>query len=34
MTLIARLPAWIKHAKNRTEVLHAIDRIRTSFIAY
>ena len=33
MTLIARLPAWIKHAKNRDEMLHAIARIRTSLIA-
>lgn len=30
MTLVARLPAWIKSAKNRTEVLHAIDRLRAS----
>lgn len=33
MTLVARLPAWIKHAKNRDEVLRAIDRIRTSLVA-
>ncbi|MFB7935753.1 hypothetical protein [Streptomyces sp. NPDC056049] len=26
MTLVARLPAWIKHAKNRDEVLRAIRR--------
>ncbi|ARP74224.1 hypothetical protein LK07_17960 [Streptomyces pluripotens] len=30
MTLIARLPTWIKHAKNRGEMLHAIARIRGS----
>ena len=30
MTLVAKLPAWIKSAKNRTEVLHAIDRLRAS----
>lgn len=30
MTLVARLPAWIKSAKNRTEVLRAIDRLRAS----
>ncbi|MGW0828128.1 hypothetical protein [Streptomyces sp. NPDC002845] len=28
MTYVARLPAWIKSAKNRDEVLRAIDRIR------
>ena len=33
MTLLARLPAWIKHAKNRDEVLHAIDRIRAQLVA-
>jgi hypothetical protein len=33
MTLIARLPAWLKHAKNRDEVLHAIARVRTALIA-
>jgi hypothetical protein len=33
MTLVARLPAWIKSAKNRDEVLHAIDRIRASVTA-
>ncbi|MFG3515134.1 hypothetical protein [Streptomyces bobili] len=30
MTYIARLPAWIKSAKNRTEVLRVIDRLRAS----
>ena len=30
MTLVARLPAWIKSAKNRGEVLRAIDRLRGS----
>ncbi|MFF9622383.1 hypothetical protein [Streptomyces griseosporeus] len=29
-TLVARLPAWIKSAKNRDEVLRAIDRLRAS----
>ncbi len=33
MTLVARLPRWIKNAKNRDEVLRAIDRIRTSLTA-
>ncbi|MGK5730012.1 hypothetical protein [Streptomyces sp. URMC 124] len=32
MTFIARLPGWVKQAKNRTEVLRAIDRIRTSLV--
>ncbi|MCF3130818.1 hypothetical protein [Streptomyces olivochromogenes] len=32
MTLIARLPAWIKSAKNRDEVLRAIERIRSSLV--
>ncbi|MFC9390075.1 hypothetical protein [Streptomyces venezuelae] len=30
MSLIARLPAWIKRAKNRTEVLRGIGRLRAS----
>ncbi|MFD8201195.1 hypothetical protein [Streptomyces sp. NPDC059701] len=30
MTVVARLPAWMQHAKNRDEVLRAIDRIHTS----
>jgi hypothetical protein len=33
MTCIARLPAWIKSAENRTEVLRAIDRLRASVTA-
>jgi hypothetical protein len=33
MTLVARLPVWIKYAKNRDEVLRAIDRIRASLTA-
>ncbi|PNG23401.1 hypothetical protein C1J00_04140 [Streptomyces cahuitamycinicus] len=33
MTLVARLPTWIKSAKNREEVLRAIDRIRSSLVA-
>lgn len=30
MTLVARLPLWIKRAKNRDEILRAITRIRAS----
>ncbi|MER5439786.1 hypothetical protein [Streptomyces sp. NPDC002790] len=30
MTLVARLPTWIKSAKNRNEVLRVIGRIRSS----
>lgn len=30
MTLVARLPGWLKSAKNRDEVLHAIRRLRAS----
>ncbi|MEV3993636.1 hypothetical protein AB0J57_32555 [Streptomyces sp. NPDC049837] len=33
MTLVARLPAWIKRAKNRDEVLRAISRIHASLAA-
>ncbi|WP_405952084.1 hypothetical protein OG588_43575 [Streptomyces prunicolor] len=33
MTLVARLPAWIKSAKNRDEVLRAVDRLRATVIA-
>ncbi|WP_407696880.1 hypothetical protein [Streptomyces dysideae] len=33
MTLVARLPAWMKSAKNRTEVPRSIDRIRASVTA-
>jgi hypothetical protein len=32
-TLVARLPPWMKHAKNRADVLRAIDRIRVSVTA-
>jgi hypothetical protein len=32
MTVVARLPAWMQHAKNRNEVLRAIDRIHTSLL--
>ncbi|MER6915588.1 hypothetical protein ABT354_28280 [Streptomyces sp. NPDC000594] len=30
MTLVARLPAWIKRAKNRNEILRAVNRIHGS----
>ncbi|WP_217164804.1 hypothetical protein [Streptomyces sp. AC512_CC834] len=30
MTLVARLPAWIKRAKNRNEILRAVGRIHAS----
>ncbi|MFE7168382.1 hypothetical protein [Streptomyces sp. NPDC057616] len=33
MTLVARLPVWIKRAKNRDEVLRAVSRIQASLIA-
>ncbi|MEV1008529.1 hypothetical protein [Streptomyces sp. NPDC049881] len=33
MTLVARLPAWIKRAKNRDEVLRAVRRIQSSSVA-
>ncbi len=33
MTYVGRLPAWIKSAKNRTEILRTIDRMRASVIA-
>ncbi|MFD3309496.1 hypothetical protein [Streptomyces sp. NPDC058694] len=33
MTLVARLPAWIKRAKNRDEILRAISRIQASLVA-
>jgi hypothetical protein len=33
MTLVARLPAWIKRAKNRDEVLRAVSRIHASLLA-
>ena len=32
MTLVARLPAWTKSAKNRDEVLRAVDRLRTATV--
>jgi hypothetical protein len=30
MTLVAKLPVWIKSAKNRDEVLRAVDRIQAT----
>jgi hypothetical protein len=33
MTLVARLPAWIKRAKNRDEILRAVSRIHASLVA-
>ncbi|MBQ1089947.1 hypothetical protein [Streptomyces sp. B93] len=30
MTLVARLPVWIKRGRNRAEVLRAVDRVRGS----
>ncbi|WP_405975228.1 hypothetical protein OG496_46780 [Streptomyces sp. NBC_00988] len=33
MTLVARLPAWMKSAKNRDEILRAVDRLRATVIA-
>ncbi|WP_284434824.1 hypothetical protein [Streptomyces sp. TUS-ST3] len=33
MTLVARLPVWIKRAKNRDEVLRAVSRIHASLVA-
>ncbi|MGY1584673.1 hypothetical protein [Streptomyces sp. MN13] len=33
MTLVARLPAWIKRTKNRDEILRAISRIHASLLA-
>ncbi|MFD7539217.1 hypothetical protein [Streptomyces sp. NPDC059819] len=32
MTVVARLPAWMKQAKNRDEVLRAITRIHASLL--
>lgn len=32
MTYIGRLPAWIKRAKNRDEILRAVDRLRASVL--
>ncbi|MEU3189110.1 hypothetical protein ABZ686_00360 [Streptomyces sp. NPDC006992] len=33
MTLVARLPVWIKRAKNRDEVVRAVSRIHASLVA-
>lgn len=33
MTLVARLPAWMKSAKNRDDVLRTVDRLRATVIA-
>ncbi|TCR20316.1 hypothetical protein [Streptomyces sp. BK205] len=33
MTLVARLPVWVKRARNRDEVLRTIDRMRASVTA-
>jgi hypothetical protein len=33
MTLVARLPAWMKSAKNRDEMLRTVDRLRATVIA-
>ncbi|MEU0403928.1 hypothetical protein ABZ318_27575 [Streptomyces sp. NPDC006197] len=33
MTLVARLPVWIKRAKNRDEILRAVSRIHASSAA-
>ncbi|MFC9705082.1 hypothetical protein ACFTWD_30815 [Streptomyces sp. NPDC056943] len=33
MTLVARLPVWIKQTKNRDEVLRAVGRIQASLVA-
>jgi hypothetical protein len=30
MTMLARLPAWLKSAKHRTEILRTIGRLRAS----
>ncbi|MEU7904966.1 hypothetical protein [Actinoplanes sp. NPDC049118] len=30
MTLVARLPAWMKSAKNRDEILRVITRLRAA----
>ncbi|WP_371667944.1 hypothetical protein OG985_10055 [Streptomyces sp. NBC_00289] len=32
MTYVGRLPAWVKSAKNRAEVLRVVDRMRVSVI--
>lgn len=33
MTLVARLPTWIKRAKNRDEMLRAVSRLHASLVA-
>jgi hypothetical protein len=33
MTLVGRLPAWVKRAKNRVEILRAIGRIHASLLS-
>ncbi|KOG29425.1 hypothetical protein [Streptomyces resistomycificus] len=33
MTYVARLPAWVKSAKNREEVLRAVDRMRACVVS-
>ncbi|MFS4103251.1 hypothetical protein [Streptomyces sp. PD-S100-1] len=33
MTLVARLPAWVKRAKNRHEILRAVSRSHASLVA-
>ncbi|MFJ3670007.1 hypothetical protein ACIPSE_26485 [Streptomyces sp. NPDC090106] len=33
MTYIGRLPAWVKSAKNRAEILRVIDRMRASVVS-
>ncbi|MGW3094909.1 hypothetical protein ACWDCC_15805 [Streptomyces sp. NPDC001102] len=33
MTLVARLPTWIKRAKHRDEILRAVSRIQASLVA-
>ncbi|MEV5609588.1 hypothetical protein [Streptomyces sp. NPDC052225] len=32
MTLVARLPVWVKRAGNRDEIVRAVDRIRASLV--
>ncbi len=33
MTCVARLPVWVKRARNRDEVLRTFDRMRASVTA-
>jgi hypothetical protein len=33
MTLVARLPAWVKRAHNRDDILRAVSRIHASLVA-